>query len=54
MKLSRDLTEHDLQTVSIPYDILRAQMVKAYGDASGLFSEAQLALQGDDEKAEEL
>jgi chorismate mutase len=45
-----DLTAHDLQTVSIPFDVIRAQMVRIYGDASGHFSEAQLADMQEDMK----
>lgn len=53
VNLSKDLTLHDLQTVSVPYDVIRAQIVKAYGDGSGRFSEGQLAVQDDEQKEDE-
>ncbi|ETO15217.1 hypothetical protein RFI_22147 [Reticulomyxa filosa] len=53
VSLSKDLTLHDLQAVSIPYDVIRAQIVKIYGDASGMKTDDPLNTQEDDIKQEE-
>jgi len=53
VSLSKDLTLHDLQTVSIPYDVIRAQIVKIYGDASGMKTDDPLGIQDDDVKQED-
>jgi len=52
ISLSKDLTLQDLQTMSIPYDVIRSQIVKIYGDASGMRTDDPL---GDaaEEKQEE-
>ena len=35
----KDLTHMDLESFSVPYDVIRAQIVKTLGDESGTFSE---------------
>lgn len=35
IEICHDLTPMDLQSFSVPYDVVRAQLVKIYGDASG-------------------
>jgi len=52
VSLSKDLTLHDLQTVSIPYDVIRAQIVKIYGDASGMNTDDPM-LEADEVKQDE-
>merc|ERR1712157_315749 len=43
----KDLTHMDLESFSVPYDVIRAQIVKTLGDESGLFSEYQMEIDDD-------
>ena len=36
---NKDLTHMDLQSFSVPYDVIRAQIVKTLGDESGMFTD---------------
>ena len=36
---SKDLTHMDLESFSVPYDVIRAQIVKTMGDESGTFTD---------------
>merc|ERR1712129_347586 len=35
----KDLTHMDLESFSVPYDVIRAQIVKTLGDESGMFTD---------------
>lgn len=44
---SKDLTHMDLESFSVPYDVIRAQIVKTLGDESGTFSEYKQVVDDD-------
>lgn len=44
----KDLTHMDLESFSVPYDVIRAQIVKTLGDESGLFSDYNIVIDDDD------
>ena len=47
----KDLTHMDLQSFSVPYDVIRAQIVKTLGDESGLFSDYTFIIDDDTTKS---
>jgi len=49
IEIAHDLKPNDLQNCSVPYDVIRAQLVKTYGDASGFYTETQLQSQPDED-----
>jgi len=49
IEIAHDLKPNDLQNCSVPYDVIRAQLVKTYGDASGFYTETQLQAQPEDD-----
>merc|ERR1712045_502511 len=44
---AKDLTHMDLESFSVPYDVIRAQIVKTLGDESGTFSEYKQVVDDD-------
>eukprot|EP01083_Nonionella_stella_P012642 35803_1 len=45
---NKDLTAMDLESFSVPYDVIRANIVKTLGDESGLFSDYNMVIDEDD------
>jgi len=44
---SKDLTHMDLESFSVPYDVIRAQIVKTMGDESGTFTDYKQVVDDD-------
>merc|ERR1712048_76794 len=45
---NKDLTHMDLESFSVPYDVIRAQIVKTLGDESDFFSDYNFVIDEDD------
>jgi len=46
---NKDLTHMDLESFSVPYDVIRAQIVKNLGDESGMYNDYQMMVEEDND-----